>query len=125
MHIAYYNGPGPMDATKLLPLKAVHHLTLLLLAQEPTYGVRLLEQLEERSGGTVRLNAGSLYRMLAQLVDDGLVTPGEEEPNPGGVGAPRKTYEVTLLGREVLRAEARRQSDLLEMARSLGLIGDA
>jgi DNA-binding PadR family transcriptional regulator len=114
-----------MDAERLLPLKAVHHLTLLILAQEPTYGVRLLERLEERSGGTLRLNAGSLYRMLAQLVDHGLVAPGDEEANPAGVGAPRKIYGVTPLGRDALRAEARRQADLLEMARSLDLIGDA
>lgn len=113
-----------MDVTRFLPLKAVQHLTLLLLAQEPTYGVRLLERLDEQSGGTVRLNAGSLYRMLAQFVDDGLVAPGDEEANPAGVGAPRKLYEVTELGREALRAEARRQEALLAMARSLDLVGD-
>lgn len=104
-----------------LPLKAVHHLILLLLAQEPTYGVELLERLDERSGGTIRLNAGSLYRTVAQLVEAGLVEPAEEVANPAGVGAPRKIYGVTPLGRRVLRAEAERQEELLEMARGLDL----
>jgi DNA-binding PadR family transcriptional regulator len=113
------------SAADYLPLKPVRHLTLLLLAEEPTYGVALMERLEERSDGTVRLNAGSLYRLLATLVDDGLVEPSEEVANPAGVGAPRKLYAVTPLGREVLTAEARRQAGLLEMARALDLLGGA
>ena len=107
-----------------LPLKAANHLTLLLLAQEPTYGVALLDRLEARSGGAIRLNAGSLYRLIAQLVDDGLVEPTGEEASPAGVGAPRKIYGVTELGRAVLRAEAERQAGLLEMARELDLLGE-
>ena len=57
----------PADA----PLKPAQHLILLILAEEPTYGVELLERLEERSRGTIRLNAGSLYRVIAQLVEPG------------------------------------------------------
>jgi DNA-binding PadR family transcriptional regulator len=110
-------------AATYVPLKAAHHLTLLLLAQEPTYGVELLDRLEARSNGGIRLNAGSLYRMIAQLVADGLVEPIEERANPGGVGAPRKLYGVTALGRAALRAEAERQAGLLELARDLDLLG--
>lgn len=112
------------DVTAHLPLKAVQHLTLLLLAQRPTYGVELLDRLEERSGGQIRLNAGSLYRLIAQLVADGLVEPIEEVAPSGGPGAPRKLYGVTDLGRAVLRAEAERQAGLLEMARALDLLGE-
>ncbi len=109
------------DPESFLPLKAVDHLTLLLLAREPSYGVQLLERLETSSDGVIRLNAGSLYRTLAQLVDRGLVEPLDEVPNPTGVGAPRKLYGVTERGRAVLRAESERQAALLEMARSLDL----
>lgn len=112
----------PDEALAHVPLKPPQHLTLLLLAQEPTYGVELLERLEARSEGAIRLNAGSLYRMIAQLVDAGLVEPIEERANPAGVGAPRKLYAVTGLGRAVLRAEAERQAGLLEMARDLDLL---
>lgn len=114
--------PRSRPPADYLPLKAVHHLTLLLLAQEPTYGVELLDRLEASSGGTIRLNAGSLYRTIAQLVDAGLVEPLEEETSPSGVGAPRKIYGVTPLGRDVLRAEAERQAGLLELARDLDLV---
>lgn len=109
------------DPADFLPLKPRAHLTLLLLAQEPTWGVRLLERLDARSGGRIRLNAGSLYRMIGALVDDGLVAPHQEVANPAGVGAPRKLYAVTPLGRRVLALEAERQTELVEMARALDL----
>lgn len=107
--------------TDFLPLKPRTHLALLLLAEEPTWGVRLLERLDTRSRGRIRLNAGSLYRMIGTLVDDGLVEPHQELANPAGVGAPRKLYAVTPLGRRVLALETERQSDLVEMARALDL----
>lgn len=111
------------DPERHLPLKAVHHLVLLLLAEEPTYGVELLERLEERSEGRVRLNAGSLYRTIAHLTDEGLIEHADEVVPPGGRGAPRKIYRPTELGLAVLRAETRRQAGLVEAARSLDLAG--
>jgi DNA-binding PadR family transcriptional regulator len=104
------------------PLKPVPHLIMLLLAEEPTYGVRLMERLEERSDGAIRLNAGSLYRTIANLVDLGLVEPIETASGGDGVGAPRKVYGVTTAGLGALRVEARRQQGLLDAARALDLL---
>ncbi len=109
---------------RLAPLKPVHHLIVLLLAEEPTFGVELMERLEARSGGTVKLNAGSLYRTIARLVDDGLVEP-VEETRPEGAGAPRKLYGVTVRGLAALRSEAQRQAELVEAAKALNLLKDA
>jgi len=104
------------------PLKPVHHLVLLLLAKKPTYGIDLLVQLDEYSQGSVHLNAGSLYRLIGQMLDSGLLEGVEGEATPAQPGAPRKCYGVTASGREALAAEARRQAHLVEMARSLDLI---
>ena len=109
--------------TDFLPLKATDHLALLALAEEPTWGLELLERMDARSRGRVRPNAGTLYRVLARLVDAGLVEPAGSEPGPEGGGAPRKIYAVTGLGRAVLAAEAGRQAELVEMAHRLGLAG--
>lgn len=98
-----------------LPLKPVQHAILLLLEEQPTFGIELLDRLETEFG--IELNAGSLYRTIARLVDDGLLAAGETETR--GIGAPRKTYRVTQLGRSVLRAEAERQEKLLELAQKL------
>ncbi|GMR14075.1 MAG: hypothetical protein BMS9Abin29_2305 [Gemmatimonadota bacterium] len=106
------------------PLKPVHQLILLLLAERATYGVDLLARIDEHSEGTVRLNAGSLYRLIGQMLEEGLVEAVEAEAAPGQQGAPRKCYGVTTTGREALATEARRQARLVEMARSLDLIED-
>jgi len=114
-----------MSLRSAKPLGPTSHLILLLLAEEPTYGVALMDRLEERSAGAIRLNAGSLYRTIAALVDDGLVEPLEERSRPEGAGAPRKVYGVTALGLDALRAEARRHADLVEAARALDLLEEA
>ena len=105
------------------PPKPAQHLILLLLAEEPTYGVELLRRLDEHSEGTIRLNAGSLYRLIAQLVDERLLKASDAGGPTSVPGAPRKVYEVTEAGRLVLRREALRQQGLLEMARRLDLLG--
>lgn len=107
------------------PLKPTQHLILLILAEEPTYGVELLERLDTRSRAAIRLNAGSLYRVIAQLVEDGLIESVRSAASAGDVGAPRKMYGVTEAGRAILRVEAVRQAEMLEMARSLDLLGEA
>ena len=104
------------------PLKPAQHLILLLLAEESTYGVALMERLESRSDGAIRLNPGSLYRTIAGLVENGLVEPLDATSRPTGAGAPRKLYGITGRGMDALRLEARRQADLLEAARALDLL---
>ena len=112
-------------ANEDIPLKPAQHLILLILAEEPTYGVELLERLDASSQGAIQLNAGSLYRVIAQLVHDGLIEPVSSTAATRGIGAPRKLYAVTEAGRDVLRAEAVRQAKMLEMARNLNLLEDA
>lgn len=121
MHI-YGPEPGTRMTNASKPLKPLHQMILLLLAEEPTYGIELMERLEARSGGSMTPNAGSLYRTIASLVEDGLVEPVEATAPSGSVGAPRKTYGVTPAGLELLRAEARRQAELVEAARALDLL---
>ncbi|MEM7416731.1 MAG: PadR family transcriptional regulator [Gemmatimonadota bacterium] len=118
MHSAYikFSNQGALMA----PLKPAQQLILLLLAEEPTYGVALLERIDERSGGELRLNAGSLYRMLAALVEDGFVE-AIEAPRREGAGAPRKSYGATPVGKRALLAESRRQEAILDAVRALGL----
>lgn len=100
-----------------IPLKPKVFLTLLLLAEHPRHGYDLLGALEERSEGTIRLNAGSFYRLIHRLAEDGLVERVETPDDEASGGGERKTYGLTELGLETLRTEARRQEGLLELAR--------
>ena len=108
------------DVQRFLPMKATHHMILLLLEEQPTYGVALLDRLEHASGGTVRLNAGSLYRTIARLVDDGLIEQNVASKGPT-VDTSRKSYQLTTLGRAVVKAESLRQAQLLKLAGKLKL----
>jgi DNA-binding PadR family transcriptional regulator len=65
---------------------------LLLLAEEPRNGYQMMQVIEERSDGRWRPSPGSVYPVLSQLEDEGLVRATERE------GA--KVFELTDAGRE-------------------------
>ena len=46
---------------------------LSLLEQAPGHGYDLMKRLEERSGGLYQASAGTIYPVLQQLEDEGLV----------------------------------------------------
>ncbi|MDA0328121.1 MAG: PadR family transcriptional regulator [Gemmatimonadetes bacterium] len=67
---------------------------LSLLKDEPAHGYELMKRLEERSGGMYRASAGTVYPVLQQLEDEGLVRIQEEDG--------KKIYHLTDVGREEL-----------------------
>ncbi len=64
---------------------------LLLLEEEPRNGYQIMQELEQRSGGTWRPSPGSVYPALQLLADEGLVT---SEARGGG-----NVFELTDSGR--------------------------
>ena len=75
----------------------VRAAVLSLLAEKPMHGYQIIREIEERSGGSWKPSAGSVYPTLQLLADEGLITA--EESNG------RKTYALTEEGREVAAAE--------------------
>jgi DNA-binding PadR family transcriptional regulator len=73
---------------------------LVLLADRPTHGYELLEQLPEILGEH-RVDVGNLYRALRALEDEGLVVSEWSADLPGPA---KRTYVLTAEGREVLAA---------------------
>jgi DNA-binding PadR family transcriptional regulator len=69
----------------------VRAAALLLLADAPRNGYQLMQEIESRSGGVWRPSPGSIYPVLQQLEDEGLVRP----VGPEG----RRVYELTDDGR--------------------------
>ncbi|HSM07085.1 MAG TPA: PadR family transcriptional regulator, partial [Longimicrobiales bacterium] len=67
---------------------------LSLLQDEPSHGYELMKRLEERSGGMYRASAGTVYPVLQQLEDEGLVRIVEEDG--------KKIYHLTDAGRAEL-----------------------
>ncbi|KQX05533.1 MULTISPECIES: PadR family transcriptional regulator [unclassified Leifsonia] len=69
----------------------VRAAVLSLLAEKPMHGYQIIREIEERSGGSWKPSAGSVYPTLQLLADEALIT--SEESNG------RKTYALTEAGR--------------------------
>jgi len=78
----------------------VRAAVLTLLAEKPMHGYQIIQEIDERSGGSWKPSAGSVYPTLQLLADEGLITAEEA----GG----RKTYSLTEAGR--IDADAAAQS---------------
>lgn len=69
----------------------VRTAVLALLAEQPMHGYQIIHEIEERSGGSWKPSAGSVYPTLQLLADEGLISA--EESNG------RKIYSLTEEGR--------------------------
>jgi poly-beta-hydroxybutyrate-responsive repressor len=75
---------------------------LLQLVKKPTHGYELLDALGQE-GDDAALDAGTLYRILRMLEEDGVVSSAWET---GGSGPARRVYTLTDQGMEHLHAWA-------------------
>ncbi len=92
----------PVDA--LLPLTPIAFEILLAVIDEDRHGYAVLQQVEQRTGSTLPLRTGTLYRALEQVEGD------TTDPR-------RRYYRITALGRDTAKAEARRLENQVAAAR--------
>jgi DNA-binding PadR family transcriptional regulator len=112
----------PDDALEdLLPLPLATFHILLALAEDDRHGYGIIQDVEARTGGELRLSAGTLYRSIQRMLEDGLIVEVRERPAPEEDDERRRYYRITSLGRGAARAEARRLAGLVELARARGL----
>ena len=111
MQYAYMQNALRSDPSALLPLKPRVFMMLAILNRGPCHGYGILKQMREPADGSMRIDAGLLYRTLARLAEQGVVRDAPEHVDP--VDARRRYYSLTSFGAEVLAAEVRRQSELL------------
>ncbi len=90
-------------------LSRLEYHVLLAMAGGPLYGYALKEAVEEESDGALTPRAGSLYRVIARLIQQGVVeevdAPADTPPHPGRA---RKYYALTPEGRGLLAGETAR-----------------
>lgn len=67
---------------------------LSLLGEGPKHGYQMMKEMEERSGGSYRASAGSVYPTLQQLEDEGLIRADQQEG--------KRVFALTDAGREEL-----------------------
>ena len=102
--------PGPRS---LLTPAALH--ILMSLAQGDRHGYGIKQDVEERTGGALRLGPGTLYEAIHRMLRSGWIeeTPGRPDDQSG---SRKKVYRITSEGSEQMRTELARLEDIVRFA---------
>jgi DNA-binding PadR family transcriptional regulator len=97
---------------------------LLALADRERHGYGIMQEVEARSEGTVRLGPGTLYGAIKRLLAAGMIEESAKRPIAKDDDDRRRCYyRLTSLGREIAVAEAERLAALVRIAKSKRLVG--
>ena len=105
---------------ELLPLPPATLHILLALADGERHGYAIIQDVEVRTDGELRMSAGTLYRSIARMVEQGLITEVAKR-RTRAEDERRRYYRLTPFGTAVARAEIHRLSQLVRHARARGL----
>ena len=94
---------------------------LLSLRAGPKHGYAIAKDIQALSNGRVILSVSTLYTTLKRLLDDRWIKLVDTTTNDSN--RPRKIYELTPLGGNVLLAEVQRLGSLVSAARTSGMEG--
>jgi DNA-binding PadR family transcriptional regulator len=109
-------------AARLLPLPPATFHILMALAEEDRHGYAILQDVSVRTRGTVKLGPGTLYRTIQRMLEQGLIEEVRERPAPEDDDERRRYYRITAFGASAARAEAKRLTELVRMARASGFV---
>lgn len=104
-----------MDPLSFLPLTPHQFHILLALVDGPLHGYAVIQEVERRTDGALRLGTGTLYTAVARLAELELIAEAGREDER------RRFYRLTPLGRAVLRAETARLEALVRHAHDRGI----
>jgi DNA-binding PadR family transcriptional regulator len=111
------------DVEALLPLPASEFQILLALADGERHGYAIMQEIERRSAGAVRLGPGTLYGSIKRMLAAGLIEESDARPAASSDDERRRYYRITVLGTLAATAEARRMERLVAAARAKRLLG--
>src|SRR4051812_24844481 len=111
--------PNPESLLPLLP--ATFHI-LMALASEDRHGYAIIQDVALRTGGEIKLSPGTLYRSIERMLGQGLIVETRERPAPEDDDERRRYYRITAFGSAVARAEAKRLTNLVRMAKAQGFV---
>jgi DNA-binding PadR family transcriptional regulator len=104
----------------LLPLPPATFHILMAVAEEDRHGYAIIQDVARRTEGALKLSAGTLYRSIQRMLEQGLLVETQERPAPEFDDERRRYYRITEFGAAVARAEARRLAQLVKWARARG-----
>jgi PadR family transcriptional regulator PadR len=105
---------GELRRRDVFPLLVLH-----LIEQEPAYGNRLIESIEEITAGVITVNPNTMYPLLRELESKALIEGQWEHPDRRS----RRFYTITDEGRaELGRLRTELEPFLEQMAKTIELI---
>lgn len=79
---------------------------ILLTLTEPRHGYGIMQEVESRTEGRVRIGAGTLYNLLSRFEEEDIIVQTSEENR-------RKIYALTDKGLTILKDEYQRLKQLV------------
>ena len=105
------------------PLNHSEFHILLALADGERHGYGIMQEVEARSAGTVRLGPGTLYGAIKRLLAAGLIEESARRPVAKHDDQRRRCYyRLTRFGRAVAAEEAERLAALVRVAKAKRLV---
>jgi DNA-binding PadR family transcriptional regulator len=111
----------PADVDAQLPLPPATFHILMAVTDEDRHGYGIIQDVMARTDGELRLSAGTLYRSIQRMLEQGLIVEPRRRPAPALDDERRRYYSITPFGTAVARAEMRRLTQLVRLARARGL----
>jgi DNA-binding PadR family transcriptional regulator len=108
------------EIDSLLPLTPATFHILIALSDDDRHGYAIIQDVETRTSGELKLSAGTLYRSVQRMLEQGLIVETRERPAPEEDDERRRYYRITPFGTAVAKAEARRLAELVRMAKAAG-----
>jgi DNA-binding PadR family transcriptional regulator len=119
IHFGYTRFVNP-DIEALLPLPTATFHILVALADADRHGYAIMQEVAARTGGSLKLSAGTLYRSVQRMLDQGLIAEISSRPARDMDDERRRYYRITPFGRLAASAEANRLAQMLKLARASG-----
>jgi DNA-binding PadR family transcriptional regulator len=109
-----------MEPDSFLPLPAATFHILMAVADEDRHGYGIIQDVSASTNGELKLSAGTLYRSIQRMLEQGLLIETRDRPAPQDDDERRRYYRITPFGRTVAKAEANRLTQLVRLARKSG-----
>jgi DNA-binding PadR family transcriptional regulator len=114
--------PAARDVSEYLPMSEAMFHVLVAIADQERHGYSIMQDVAERTGGSVELSTGTLYGIIKRLLANGLIAEVRRRAVRDEGDRRRRLYALTPFGREVAKAEAARLNKMVAAARSASLI---
>jgi DNA-binding PadR family transcriptional regulator len=106
------------EIEQILPLTPTVFHILLALADQERHGYGIMQEVTMMTQNRVQMGPGTLYGSIKRMLKANLIEESDERPDPALDDERRRYYRLTDFGRQVLAAEARRLSTLIDVAQT-------